>query len=76
MRQKFINFFNLNVFMIKCAKVFDKRFEGRVIHKFYFHDHFARFSCVHGLATRRLRKYVNHVPYIQRAAHVIEIRIV
>ena len=32
--------------MIKYAKVFDKRFIGRVIQNFPFHYHFARFSYV------------------------------
>ena len=34
------------IFMIKYAKVFDKRFIGRVIHNFTFHYLFARFSYV------------------------------
>ena len=49
MRQKFSNFFNPNIFMIKYANVFDMRFIGRVLHNFTFHDNFARFSYVRGL---------------------------
>ena len=46
MRQKFSNFLNLILFIIKYAKV---RFIGRVLQNFTFHDHFALFSYVHGL---------------------------
>ena len=34
--------------MIKYAHVFDMRFIGHVKYNFTFHDHFARFSDIHG----------------------------
>ena len=50
MRQKFSNFFDSNcVHDQKYAKVFDKRFVGRVMDNFNFHDYFVRFFYVHGL---------------------------
>ena len=63
-------------FMIKYAKVSDMGCISPVLHYFTFHDHFARFSHVHGLPHDVLRNRANYVPCIPRAAHAIKIRIV
>ena len=49
MKENFSNIFNPIYFRDQTCEVFDMRFVGRVIHKFNFHDHFVRFSYVHGL---------------------------
>ena len=65
MRLKFSNFFNPNFFHDEICESFDMPLLGGNLHKFTFHDNFARFSYVHGLQPD-IRNHANHVPSIAR----------